>query len=139
MSDSVIDPQTEDYIFGLQRIRKELHPLKTCNCSWVPLSVSCPHIHPKLRTLGVKSFKSSQYMVCCLKVTLTDTNGTFHDADLSLMASETWIIRHHLVYHKNDDSVVVKTLKPRKKYNHRQNKVSIFSHITTIPATLPTF
>jgi hypothetical protein len=55
-----------------------------------------------------------------------------------------WLLRHEwfafiLINQKDDDSVAVKTLKSRQKWNHRPNRVSISSHITTILATLPTF
>jgi hypothetical protein len=48
-------------------------------------------------------------------------------------------ICHHSGYHGDDDSVAVKAPKPWHKWNYKPNRVSISSHITTIPATLPTF
>jgi hypothetical protein len=76
-------------------------------------------------------------MVYCLYE--ADVHGTFHDTDPSQMTPEAWMICHHPVYHGDDDSVAVKALKPWHKWNHRPNRVSISSHITTIPVTLPIF
>jgi hypothetical protein len=124
-------PQSGDYTFWVAAPLETTVPAKNPTVS--------PSDPSKVAAFRRQIFQILTCIVCCLKEPWTDTNGTFHDADLSQMASEAWMIRHHPVYHKNDDSVAVKTLKPRKKWNHRQIKVSISSHITTIPATLPTF
>jgi hypothetical protein len=62
----------------------------------------------------------------------TDAHGTFYDTDPSQMTPEAWLIFHHPVYHGNDNLVAVKAPKTWHKWNHRPNRVSMSSHITTI-------
>jgi hypothetical protein len=57
----------------------------------------------------------------------------FHDADLFQMTPEAWMICDD---HGDDNLVTVKMLKPRQKWNHRPNRVSISSHFITILAPL---
>jgi hypothetical protein len=78
-------------------------------------------------------------MVHCLIVPWTDAHETFHDTNPSQITPEAWMICHHPVFHGDDDSVAVKMPKPWHKWNYRPSRVSISSHITTIPAILPTF
>jgi hypothetical protein len=73
-------------------------------------------------------------MVHCLIVPWTDAHGTFHDIDPSQVTPEAWMICHYPVY-----SVTVNASKSMHKWIYRPKRVSISSHITTIPATLPTF
>jgi hypothetical protein len=118
-----------DFIFRLQRLKKEQHLLR--------LLQSLP---PKMSLIGVPHSVSLD-----LKSNQIFRNPTIHgplsysSVNRRTWISQEWMICLHPVYHGDDDLVAVEVPKPRHKWNYRPNRVSISSHITTYPATLPTF
>jgi hypothetical protein len=117
---------------------QESSSLSHLRLPWLEFPTPCQLTLSPCKVVAFRlQFSRPQYMVHCLIVQT-------HMGLSAITIRTRWFLRHKwfaiiLVYHADDDSVGVKAPKPWHKWYQRPNRVRIFSHITTIPATLLTF